>query len=404
MLHHSVAGKPLASVPVAGLVASSAPYTARPGTGKAGGIGLVGSSERARGTRRDLSGVLVGWRRLDRALSRRSISASGGVVVAATAGAADRASGGEMDSAERPVKMTLHRPESRPPQSRPSSHRALSPIAPSPPSRPLPNCALSPFAPSPQLRALPIRALPHRALPNRAPSCLPPPPSSPVVEHVALFNMPADMAEESEGDMLSHLYSLQYHYPHLLAISLGRIQPTKRPVGFSHALFARFPSRQALDGFLALPALAAAMEQFVTPSCTDTLSLSYEAQVEADIESVFRRGDAYERGVDHVVLLRAKPAAEADKQSAMVAALAALPLVMEPHILVQLTAGANFAVDTAKGFTHGLVARFPSEAALDAYNKHPSHRQVLQQHVLPLSEAILAVDFHVDPVGREEKI
>ncbi|CAI5963706.1 unnamed protein product [Closterium sp. NIES-64] len=332
MLHHSVAGKPLASVPVAGLVASSAPYTARPGTGKAGGIGLVGSSERARGTRRDLSGVLVGWRRLDRALSRRSISASGGVVVAATAGAADRASGGEMDSAERPVKMT------------------------------------------------------------------------PVVEHVALFNMPADMAEESEGDMLSHLYSLQYHYPHLLAISLGRIQPTKRPVGFSHALFARFPSRQALDGFLALPALAAAMEQFVTPSCTDTLSLSYEAQVEADIESVFRRGDAYERGVDHVVLLRAKPAAEADKQSAMVAALAALPLVMEPHILVQLTAGANFAVDTAKGFTHGLVARFPSEAALDAYNKHPSHRQVLQQHVLPLSEAILAVDFHVDPVGREEKI
>ncbi|CAI5484851.1 unnamed protein product [Closterium sp. Yama58-4] len=271
------------------------------------------------------------------------------------------------------------------------------PIAPSPQSRPLPNRALSPIAPSPQSRPLPhIAPFPSLRLPPSRP-----PSSSAVVEHVALFSMPPDMAEESEGDMLSHLYSLQYHYPHLLAISLGRIV-AKRPVGFSHALFARFPSRRALDGFLALPALATAMEQFVTPSCTDTLSLSYEAQVEADIESVFRRGDAYERGVEHVVLLRAKPAVEAEKQSAMVEALAALPQAMDAHILVQLTAGANFAVDTAKGFTHGLVARFPSEEALDAYNKHPSHRQVLRQHVLPLSESILAVDFHVDPVGREK--
>ncbi|GJP29434.1 hypothetical protein CLOM_g16697 [Closterium sp. NIES-68] len=224
-----------------------------------------------------------------------------------------------------------------------------------------------------------------------------------VIEHVALFSMAPDMAEEAEGDMLSHLYSLQYHYPHLLAISLGRIV-AKRPVGFSHALVARFPSRPALEGFLAHPALAAAMDQFVTPACTDTLSLSYEAQVEADIESVFRRGDSFERGLEHVVLLRAKPAAEGDKQQAMVDALCALPLAIGPDILVQLTAGANFAADTAKGFTHGLVARCPSEEALDAYNKHPSHRQVLRQHVLPFSETLLAVDFQVDPVGREERV
>jgi len=40
------------------------------------------------------------------------------------------------------------------------------------------------------------------------------------VEHLVLFKM-KDMTDEQEKDMLDHLYSLQYHYRGILAVSLG---------------------------------------------------------------------------------------------------------------------------------------------------------------------------------------
>jgi hypothetical protein len=41
------------------------------------------------------------------------------------------------------------------------------------------------------------------------------------VEHVVLLQMEEDMTDEQEKDMLDHLYSLQYHYRGILAVSLG---------------------------------------------------------------------------------------------------------------------------------------------------------------------------------------
>ena len=44
-----------------------------------------------------------------------------------------------------------------------------------------------------------------------------------VVEHLVLYKMKSDMPDEQEKDMLDHLYSLQYHYRGILAVSLGEI-------------------------------------------------------------------------------------------------------------------------------------------------------------------------------------
>lgn len=41
------------------------------------------------------------------------------------------------------------------------------------------------------------------------------------MEHVVLLQMEEDMTDEQEKDMLDHLYSLQYHYRGILAVSLG---------------------------------------------------------------------------------------------------------------------------------------------------------------------------------------
>jgi hypothetical protein len=43
-----------------------------------------------------------------------------------------------------------------------------------------------------------------------------------VVEHVVLFQMKEDFTDEQEKDMLDHLFTLQYRFRGILAISLGR--------------------------------------------------------------------------------------------------------------------------------------------------------------------------------------
>jgi hypothetical protein len=42
-----------------------------------------------------------------------------------------------------------------------------------------------------------------------------------VVEHVVLYKMKDDLTDEQEKDMLDHLFSLQYRFRGILAVSLG---------------------------------------------------------------------------------------------------------------------------------------------------------------------------------------
>ena len=41
------------------------------------------------------------------------------------------------------------------------------------------------------------------------------------MEHVVLYKMKDDLTDEQEKDMLDHLFSLQYRFRGILAVSLG---------------------------------------------------------------------------------------------------------------------------------------------------------------------------------------
>eukprot|EP00897_Mesotaenium_endlicherianum_P005383 jgi/Mesen1/4873/ME000244S04050 len=218
-----------------------------------------------------------------------------------------------------------------------------------------------------------------------------------VIEHLVLFKMKEDFEQSQEKDMLDNLYSLQYHYRNILAVSVGRIF-SKRSNGFTHALFVRFPSQEALAQYTIHPSHTSVVEQYIKPYLEDILAVDFEADVEEDIEAIFRRGEDFEQGVEHLVLVKVKEGVSPEASQDMITALAELPDKLGSTI-VQITAGPNFS-PRSKGFTHGLVVRLPSEKDLEAYNKHPSHREVLRKHVLPNSESILAVDFHVEAISE----
>eukprot|EP00898_Chlorokybus_atmophyticus_P008060 jgi/Chlat1/8255/Chrsp77S07674 len=220
-----------------------------------------------------------------------------------------------------------------------------------------------------------------------------------VVEHVVLFKMGEDFDDRAETDMLDNLYTLQYMCPSVLAISVGaNVNSPAQSGGYTHALYVRFPDMAALDRYLVHPAHLSCVETYVKPFVQDTLAIDFQAEVDNDINTVFRRGDDWDQGVEHLVLLKVKEGTTSEQEATMLERLQSLPQVIGESVL-QITAGANFST-RSKGYTHGLVARCPSEEHLHTYARHPEHRTILRKQVLPISDSMpIAVDFVVNPLG-----
>jgi hypothetical protein len=62
--------------------------------------------------------------------------------------------------------------------------------------------------------------------------------------------------------------------------------------------------------------------------------------------------------------------------------------------IVDLSCGANFS-ERAKGYTHGMVMRFPDRAALEAYFPHPEHQRVVQSFINPIRADTLILDYEI---------
>ncbi len=94
--------------------------------------------------------------------------------------------------------------------------------------------------------------------------------------------------------------------------------------------------------------------------------------------------------VDHIVLFKVRAGATPQQQEAMISAL--LSLAHRVPGIERIAAGANFS-DRSRGFTHGLVVRFTSREALDAYLPHPDHREVVERYIEPITEEVVVVDY-----------
>ena len=94
--------------------------------------------------------------------------------------------------------------------------------------------------------------------------------------------------------------------------------------------------------------------------------------------------------VEHLVLFKWK----ADAGEEAIAETMTQLHDLKSHIegIHDLTCGLNIS-DRAKGYTHGLVVRFDSREALDAYGPHPAHQRVVQNYINPIREDILVLDY-----------
>lgn len=94
--------------------------------------------------------------------------------------------------------------------------------------------------------------------------------------------------------------------------------------------------------------------------------------------------------IEHIVLFRWTPEADPNAIAQVMEGLRSLRDQI-PGI-EDLACGEDFS-GRAQGYTHGLVVRFETRAALDAYGPHPAHQHVVKTYINPIRGDILAFDF-----------
>jgi hypothetical protein len=234
------------------------------------------------------------------------------------------------------------------------------------------------------------------------------------VELLWLLKARPDADAEAVAQLLDALWSLQYMVPAgIMCAAAGPVvactaytqrqqqqqageapslpPPPQAPAGggdgwqcgFTHAVHFRLANRASLEHLMVHPLMAASRDA-VDQLCTSSSQLVFEGLVAKRLEALFRRGEEFEAGVEHVLLLQpgASGGVGADAFLCQLAALAESSVAGS----IQASHGAVISCVHAAA-THVLMTRFAA----------PQQVQLL--HGTPACGAVVAGDARVPVVA-----
>ncbi|XP_031501521.1 stress-response A/B barrel domain-containing protein UP3 isoform X4 [Nymphaea colorata] len=169
--------------------------------------------------------------------------------------------------------------------------------------------------------------------------------------------------------------------------------------GCTHGVYMRFQRKEDLAKFYQNPLYRKVLEEHVLPHCHDLICLDYESEVEDDILPIFRRGEAFEYGVEFLLLISVYDDAVAEDVEDAFCALVTLTEAFS-FLIVQSTQGSKFSTNDGE-YTHGVVIRFPSYEALEEFRESSEYADMWLKKFKPITRKSLAVYFLVDPVGAQ---
>lgn len=160
------------------------------------------------------------------------------------------------------------------------------------------------------------------------------------------------------------------------------------PHGWTHALYGRYASRDALTAYMESDEHQHAVKTFVRPILDDVVCLDWEGE----------EGGAARLGAAHAVVLSLKPGVGEERARAMVDGLRSLE-GREGGVpgLLRVSVGKNFTPGRDKGFTWGFIAGLRGEADLDVYAKNADHVAAMKEVVWPIVGEHMALDFETGP-------
>ncbi|OMO83059.1 Dimeric alpha-beta barrel [Corchorus capsularis] len=143
---------------------------------------------------------------------------------------------------------------------------------------------------------------------------------------------------------------------------------------YTHAVFMRFRSKEDLTKFYENPFYLEVLKEHVEPYCHGLMNVDYESEVEDDILPIFRKGEAFNYGVEFVLLIAFVEDAISGPAENALTSLQELTMDF-PSLIVQCTQGSNFNF-SCEEYTHGMVIRFRSFEAFEIFLTSSKYRDV----------------------------
>lgn len=115
-----------------------------------------------------------------------------------------------------------------------------------------------------------------------------------------------DVKEEDVRAVQETLWSLQYTIPGVVSATFGSIPRCTRADGhpFDFAVFYRFSNETGFQRFINDTEFKAIQSSSLKAICTTSCTLVIRQELPNDLEAVFRKGEKFESGYDHLMLTR----------------------------------------------------------------------------------------------------
>ena len=226
-----------------------------------------------------------------------------------------------------------------------------------------------------------------------------------VVEYLLLLQAKEGASAEDIEVALDTVWSLQYMARNIICASAGAITsityspsnraPAAAALNFTHVVHFRLMSRGAFEEFMANPTTAKVMTETVAPLCEQTAQVVFEGLVTKQLEALFRRGEEFETGLEHVIMMVPGQANPADAQ----AFLAQLATLAESSVAggIQASFGAALCCPHLDGCTHVFMTRFAAKQQIQQFLLTPPCQAVLAHDPRLPVWACMSFTFDVSP-------
>eukprot|EP00879_Flechtneria_rotunda_P022404 GHRR01023644.1.p1 GENE.GHRR01023644.1~~GHRR01023644.1.p1 ORF type:complete len:154 (-),score=55.79 GHRR01023644.1:582-1043(-) len=145
----------------------------------------------------------------------------------------------------------------------------------------------------------------------------------------------------------------------------------------------------------------ASMQQQVQSQCSCSAHVVYEGTVPKDLMAIFRRGDEFASGVDHILLLQPN----ANSSTGACQFLQKLAALAESAIAggIQTTYGPIISSSNSTA-THVLMTRFAAPQQVEQLLQTPACAAVLQRDTRVPLVAAKSLCTSIQPIGETNKV
>eukprot|EP00877_Chromochloris_zofingiensis_P003522 jgi/Chrzof1/13170/Cz07g22180.t1 len=177
--------------------------------------------------------------------------------------------------------------------------------------------------------------------------------------------------------------------------------PSSDAPSFTHAVHFRLPANVSPDHILQHPLHKQAFQGAVQQLCLSSAQLVFQGCVANQLEALFRRGEEYEVGIEHIMLMHT----DASRESESDMFLSRLATLAESSVAGGLQSSYGKAIFSSSiSPTHVFMTRFATEQQVGLFLQTPACLAALQQDKRLPVQVAMSLCLNIAPTEQSNNV